>query len=124
MEATAAAVIMGAIDASMMETFAAKEFQPKMVQRAMAMMGAKMSFTTSATLKGNISSFGSLKRSPSPTATSASGMMVLESETSTLSMMGGKTVPIKKSAARSAKKGGKEMILSKRSRICISFALA
>jgi len=35
-EATAAAVIIGAMDASMMETFAAKECHPKSAQRTMA----------------------------------------------------------------------------------------
>ncbi len=57
-EATAPALIIGAIPASIMETFEAMLSQPKIPHANIATIGARISLMLMETAKGLISSFG------------------------------------------------------------------
>ena len=82
-DAIAPAVIIGAIAASIMETTDAWFSHINILQITIAIIGAIISFTIKATLKGFISSFGNLNWSWRPTATKAMGTIVLENDAKT-----------------------------------------
>ena len=76
MDARAAAVIMGAMDASSIEMFTMYPLHPNIFAILIARIGAMISLIVKDTVKGFISSFGNLNFSCKPTAISAKGTMV------------------------------------------------
>ena len=96
--AIAPAVIIGAIAASSIDTVEARLFHPKILQTIIAIIGAKISLTNKATLKGFISSFGSLSWSWSPAATSATGTVVRAKASKTFVIVGWNSTPTRNRA--------------------------
>ena len=110
-EAIAPAVIIGAMAASRIDTWAAKLFQPKIVQINKATIGAMISLIVNALLNGTKSLLGSLNCNCNPTATSATGTIVEAREDKTVCTVDGNSIPIQKREMINAINGGNVITL-------------
>lgn len=110
-EAIVAAVIIGAIAASSMETLAERSSQEKIKHIPIAMSGEMISFINKAALKGLISSRFNLNSNCKPTATIARGTTVADKLFKSNSIEEENVTPLKKSATIKAINGGKVITL-------------